>query len=84
MSASHWGRRRGRQGHETHRLELGRRRVRPGYGLSSRWIDAGSRAYWTCGLGETRELSGVVVFPASNESSYMAGSEVVVDGGQTI
>jgi 3alpha(or 20beta)-hydroxysteroid dehydrogenase len=32
-------------------------------------------------MGRTREVSGLVVFLASDESSYCTGSEVLVDGG---
>ncbi|WP_433326516.1 glucose 1-dehydrogenase [Spirillospora sp. CA-294931] len=32
-------------------------------------------------LGRTREVSGLVVYLASDEASYCTGSEVVVDGG---
>ncbi|WP_067482196.1 glucose 1-dehydrogenase [Actinomadura hibisca] len=32
-------------------------------------------------LGNTREVSGLVVYLASDESSYCTGSEVLVDGG---
>ncbi|WP_019634075.1 glucose 1-dehydrogenase [Actinomadura atramentaria] len=34
-------------------------------------------------LGKTREVSGLVVYLASDDSAYCTGSEVVVDGGLT-
>lgn len=35
-------------------------------------------------IAETIELTGIVVFLASNESSYITGQEHIVDGGMTI
>ena len=32
-------------------------------------------------LGEPEEVANVIAFLASDESSFMTGSEVVVDGG---
>ncbi len=32
-------------------------------------------------FGQVEEIAGAVVFLASNESSYMAGQEIVIDGG---
>jgi NAD(P)-dependent dehydrogenase (short-subunit alcohol dehydrogenase family) len=35
-------------------------------------------------MGEMEELQGLVVFLASDASSYMTGSEVISDGGYTL
>lgn len=34
-------------------------------------------------LGEPEEIANVIAFLASDESAFMTGSEVVVDGGYT-
>ena len=34
-------------------------------------------------LGTEEEIANTVVFMASDESSYMSGTEVVIDGGYT-
>jgi NAD(P)-dependent dehydrogenase (short-subunit alcohol dehydrogenase family) len=34
-------------------------------------------------MGRPEEIANVIVFLASDESSFMTGSEVVVDGGRT-
>ena len=35
-------------------------------------------------ISETSELTGIVVFLASDEASYITGQEHIVDGGMTI
>ena len=57
---------------------------RIGADLRNELLDSVSKQSATGRMGRAEEIAEAVVFLASSKSSYMMGSEVVIDGGYTI
>lgn len=84
-AVTHLGKSLAREWREFARVNI----VSPGFfdtklGASSRCINEAYRMSAMGRQGDTKEIKGIYLFLASNASSYMTGSDILIDGGYTL